>query len=262
MTLRACSIAVIRAALEGAGADELPALMASLDSDDRAGVRSLLSGVRSRIERRERESERLCRLMDHQRSLEARGVLVVAGIDEVGRGALAGPVTAGAVVLRIDDRIDGLNDSKMLSSAARERIAASVRCTALAWSVAHASAQEIDSIGIAPATRLAWRRALEGLGVAVDHALVDGNEARDLPVPATPIVRGDSLVASIAAASVIAKVERDALMVAYAADYPGYGFEGNKGYGATDHMERLRRVGPSAIHRLSFAPCSDQGRLL
>jgi len=262
VTTRVGSIAAIREALERAGDDELHALMSSLDGDTRAGVRTLLTGVRARIARREEESERLDRLMDHQRSLAARGVLIVAGVDEVGRGALAGPVTAGAVVLRLEDRIDGLNDSKLLSPAARERVCASIHCTALAWSVAHASAQEIDSIGIAPATRLAWRRALEGLGIAVDHALVDGNEAHGLPVPATPIVRGDSLVAAIAAASVIAKVERDALMVAYAVDYPGYGFDGNKGYGAADHMERLRRVGPSAIHRLSFAPCSDQGRLL
>lgn len=256
------SIAAIRRAMDRASGPELESLMAALGDDPRSGVRSLLSAMRARIERREREAERLDRLMDIQRAFAERGMLLVAGIDEVGRGALAGPVTAGAVVLRLDSRIDGLNDSKLLSSAARDRVAVTVRSTAIAWSVAHASPREIDSIGIGPAMRLAWRRALEGLGVAVDHVLVDGDDARGLPVPSTPIVRGDSSVASIAAASVIAKVERDSLMVALSADYPGYGLEINKGYGAAEHMERLRQVGPSAIHRRSFAPCADWDRLL
>jgi len=256
------SIAEVRAALEQATGIELETLMTALRDDQRAGVRSLLAGTRARLARRQRESERLDRLMDAQQELLEQGLLVVAGIDEVGRGALAGPVTAGAVILHIDTRIDGLNDSKLLSPVARERVAASVRSTALAWSVAHVGPKEIDSIGIGPATRLAWARALEGLGIAVDHVLIDGNDARGLTVPSTPIVRGDSSVGSIAAASVIAKVARDSLMVAFADEYPGYGFDLNKGYGAAEHMERLLRVGPSAIHRLSFAPCSEQGRLL
>lgn len=206
--------------------------------------------------------DRLDGFMQLQRELAERGAFVVAGVDEVGRGALAGPVTAGAVVLRLDSRIDGLDDSKRLTPAARERVAGTVRSTAIAWSVAHASALEIDTIGIVAATRLAWMRALEGLGVAVDHVLVDGNDATGIPGPSTAVIRGDSSQGSIAAASVIAKVERDSLMVGYAGDYPGYGLEINKGYGAAEHMARLRLVGPSAIHRRSFAPCSDQDRLL
>lgn len=262
VTDRARSIAEIRSALALATGIELEALIATLRDDHRAGVRSLLASTRARLARGQRESARLDRLMDVQRTLIERGLLLVAGIDEVGRGALAGPVTAGAVVLHIDTRIDGLNDSKLLSPAARDRVAASVRLNAHAWSVAHASAREIDSIGIGPATRLAWARALEGLGIAVDHVLVDGNDARGLPVASTPIVRGDSSVGAIAAASVIAKVARDAIMVAFADEYPGYEFELNKGYGAADHMDRLLRVGPSAIHRLSFAPCSERDRPL
>ena len=255
------TIAAVRARLADAAGPELDALMRALDGDSRTGVRALVEATRARGRRHEAESSRLEALMSLQRELHARGVLVVAGVDEVGRGALAGPVTAGAVVLSLDTRIEGLNDSKKLSHGARETVAAEVRERASAWCVAHASAAEIDALGIAPATRLAWRRALEGLGTPVDHVLVDGNDARGLGSATTAVVRGDSLVACIAAASVIAKVARDALMAELASQYPGYGFEGNRGYGSADHMERLRLVGPSTIHRLSFSPCADCERL-
>jgi ribonuclease HII len=255
------TIAAIRARLAAVTGDELRTLLRALADDPRAGVRALLEAERARERRFDIESERQETLMTVQRALHARGVLVVAGVDEVGRGALAGPVTAGAVVLAVGTRIEGLNDSKKLSRSAREAVAARVREQAVAWSVAHAGPEEIDALGIAPATRLAWRRALAGLDMPVGHVLVDGNDARGLGFAATPIVRGDSLVACIAAASVVAKVVRDALMADLAPQYPGYGFEGNRGYGSADHMERLRLVGPSKVHRLSFSPCADRDRL-
>ena len=255
------SLATLRAGLAEASGDELAALLRALADDPRAGAQELLAATRARERRVEAESARLGLLMEMQRELHARGIAVVAGVDEVGRGALAGPVTAGAVILRADVRIDGLDDSKRLSRDARERVAARVREQALAWSVAHAGPDEIDAIGIGPATRLAWRRALEGLGTPFDHVLVDGNDGRGLGPAVTTVVRGDSLVACIAAASVIAKVTRDALMADLAIGYPGYGFEGNRGYGSPEHLERIRSVGPSDVHRRSFSPCSDWGAL-
>jgi ribonuclease HII len=256
------TIAALRARLAAVAEDELEGVLREMESDPRAGVRSLAAAERARAARSASEYARLDALMTAQRDLHARGILVVAGVDEVGRGALAGPVTAGAVILAADVRIEGLNDSKRLSPQARERVAVQVKERAIAWSVAHCTPLEIDAVGIGPATRMAWRRALAGLGVDVGHVLVDGNDARGLGATVTCVVRGDSTVACIAAASVIAKVERDALMAGLAPAYPGYGFEGNRGYGSPDHLERLRVAGPSDVHRHSFAPCSDADTLL
>lgn len=255
------TLAALRARLAAATGDELETLLCILADDPRAGAHALLSATQARALRIEAEDTRLELLMRMQRELHARGIVTVAGVDEVGRGALAGPVTAGAVILRADVRIEGLDDSKRLSHHARERVAKLIREQAVAWSVAHAGPDEIDAIGIGPATRLAWRRALEGLGMPFGHVLVDGNDGRGLGTAVTTVVRGDSLVACIAAASVLAKVTRDTLMADLAPSYPGYGFEGNRGYGSPDHLEQIRSVGPSAVHRRSFSPCSEWGAL-
>ena len=164
-------------------------------------MRAIVDAARARERRLKTEDLRLEGLMTLQRDLHRRGFAVVAGVDEVGRGALAGPVTAGAVILTSDVRIEGLNDSKKLTRETRQRVAASVREQAVAWSVAHAQPAEIDAMGIGRATRLAWRRALEGLGIPFDHVIVDGNDGRDLGLEVTMVVRGDSRVACIAAAS-------------------------------------------------------------
>jgi ribonuclease HII len=236
--------------------EDLDALLDLLSCDERAGVRAL-AAVRRRARARERaEYERLVGLMVHQRRLHDLGYAVVAGVDEVGRGALAGPVTAAAVVLDVSCVIRGLDDSKRIPRPRRPEMAAAVRSTARAVCVAHVSAAEIDTLGIAAATRLAWRRAVQGLGAAVDHVLVDGNDER-CGYPATAIVGGDSRCACIAAASVVAKVERDALMEALAAQHPRYRFDENRGYGTTAHIEALRLHGPSPVHRRSFAPCAQ-----
>lgn len=255
------TIPEIRARIARARGEEITTLLGILSTDPRAGVRALVASTRARLARETAERLRLDTLMSLQLELHGRGLVIIAGVDEVGRGALAGPVTAGAVVLAADTRIEGLDDSKRLTHDARTRVAARVRSLALAFSVAHVGAPEIDRLGIAPATRLAWRRALEGLGMPVDHILVDGNDGRGLGPEATPIIKGDSRVACIAAASVIAKVERDSLMELLSLQYPGYGFEGNRGYGAAEHLERLREVGPCPVHRRSFAPCADPDHL-
>jgi ribonuclease HII len=196
--------------------------------------------------------------MARQGELHGLGFAVVAGIDEVGCGALAGPVTACAIVFDVTTRIEGLNDSKKLSPEARIRVADSVRTRSVACAVAHVGSDEIDRLGIRAATRLAWESALTALGLDVDHVLVDGNDPGALRIPTTSVVRGDSSEASIAAASVVAKVERNALMVAAAGDFPGYGFEVNFGYGTPEHLSALASLGPSRFHRMSFAPCSQQ----
>ncbi len=176
----------------------------------------------------------------------------MCGIDEAGRGPLAGPVCAAAVILPEDLEIAGLDDSKKLSEKRREELFPVIREKALAYGIAFASAQEIDEINILQATFLAMRRAFEALGVPCGYALVDGNRMPPLPVPGETIVKGDGRSMSIAAASVLAKVSRDRLMLELAEQYPQYGFEQHKGYGTKLHVEKLREFGPSPIHRATF----------
>ena len=183
----------------------------------------------------------------------------VAGIDEAGRGPLAGPVVAAAVILDPARPIAGLNDSKVLSEPRRNVLAAEIRESALAWSVAWADPREIDTLNILAATLLAMRRAILGLGVFPAGVRVDGNRLPGLgfggrSIPGEAVVRGDASVASISAASILAKTTRDRMMVEMDRLYPQYGFARHKGYGTEVHRERLRRHGPCSEHRLSFAP--------
>jgi ribonuclease HII len=238
--------------------ESLAGMIRRFRKDPREGVRQLAAAAGARLARAQAEERRLDSLMARQVELHSLGFAVVAGVDEVGCGALAGPVTACAVVLQSSCRIEGLNDSKKLPPEKRIRMADIVRTSAVACSVAHVDASEIDRIGIRAATRRAWELALDGLGLAVEHVLVDGNDPGALRIPTTSIVRGDSSEASIAAASVVAKVARNALMIAAAADHPGYGFDVNFGYGTAEHLAALAEYGPSPIHRRSFAPCSEQ----
>lgn len=181
----------------------------------------------------------------------------VAGVDEVGRGCLAGPVYAAAVILPPRCRIKDLDDSKKLAPEKRVDVAARVRDRAVAWSVARAEVDEIDQVNILRATFLAMRRALAQLATPATECWVDGNQDPGLGLPIRLIVGGDGLQACIMAASVIAKVARDEEMVRLCAVHPGYGFSQHKGYGTPMHLEALRRLGPSPIHRRSFAPCSQ-----
>ena len=178
----------------------------------------------------------------------------VCGVDEAGRGPWAGPVSAGAVILDPNMIPKGLDDSKKLTAKAREALEPQNKASALAWGVGFATAEEIDTLNILQATGLAMRRAIEALSVKPAHALVDGNYRFVLPCPVTPVVGGDGKSLSIAAASILAKVARDRLMVEMDAVYPGYGFAGHKGYHATSHVAALAKLGPCPIHRRSWAP--------
>jgi ribonuclease HII len=177
----------------------------------------------------------------------------IAGVDEAGRGSLAGPVVAAAVILPDGVDLPGLTDSKLLSPARRSRLAVAIREVAVAHAVARVDAADIDAINILQATFRAMAEAVERLVPQPELVLVDGNALPPLSVPARPIVRGDRLVPAISAASILAKVTRDAIMEAWAADYPAYGFAKHKGYGTADHRAMIARHGPSPIHRLSFA---------
>ena len=181
-----------------------------------------------------------------------RGFHAICGIDEAGRGPLAGPVCAAAVILpeRLD--IPGLNDSKKLTDKKRRELFPIIEEQAVAFGLGWASQEEIDEINILQATFLAMSRAVEQLKIRPDLALVDGNRAPALDLPVETVVKGDSLSASIAAASVLAKVSRDDVMLRMAEEYPGYGFEVHKGYGTKAHYEALRKFGPSPIHRRTF----------
>ena len=182
----------------------------------------------------------------------AQGALLIAGVDEVGRGPLAGPVTAAAVILNVNDIPEGLNDSKKLSAAARDRLAIEIEACAKV-SIAHASVAEIDRLNILRAAHLAMVRAVEALGMPVDHALIDGNMIPDgLLCMATALVKGDSRSLSIAAASIVAKVARDRIMVDLAQQHPGYGWERNAGYPTKVHREALLKLGVTPHHRRSF----------
>ena len=192
------------------------------------------------------------------------GYRLIAGIDEAGRGALAGPVVAAAVILPSGIRIDGVDDSKKLSPQKRERLFDTIMAQALRVGVGMAGHQVIDRINILQATRLAMQEAVGKLSPPPDYLLIDGNTTIASPLPQKAIVKGDALSLSIAAASIIAKVSRDRLMRELDLKYPGYGFAGHKGYGSADHLEAIRRLGPSPIHRLTFGgvkehvacPCS------
>jgi ribonuclease HII len=178
----------------------------------------------------------------------------VAGVDEAGRGPLAGPVIAGAVILDPEKPIEGLRDSKRLSASRRDELYDQIRERALAWAVGRAEVEEIDRINILQATMLAMRRAVEALEPFAEHALIDGNRCPDLSCTAQAIIKGDSKVQAISAASIVAKVTRDREMLELDRRYPGYGLAQHKGYPSKAHIEALESLGVTPVHRRSYAP--------
>ena len=193
--------------------------------------------------------------MDNQLILSHKASgLLVAGVDEVGRGPLAGPVVTAAVILDPEHPIEGLMDSKKLSEKRREKLAVFIKERSLAWSIGRAEVEEIDEINILQATMLAMQRAVAGLSPAPEHVLVDGNRCPKFNCSAEAIIKGDGLVPAISAASIIAKVSRDNEMVELDALYPGYGLAGHKGYPTKAHRDALIELGVTSIHRRSFGP--------
>jgi ribonuclease HII len=227
---------------------------AALRADPRAGARAILDAVARRRGENRAEGQRLRHLLRFENAVWASGTLHVAGVDEAGMSPLAGPVAAAAVVFAPGSRIPGVDDSKKLDAPTRDRLAAEIKASAVAWSVAFAEVGEIDSINIYWAGLLAMRRAVEGLSPAPQHLLIDARRLKDLAIPQESIVKGDSRSLSIAAASILAKTARDALMHRLDAEHSGYGFARHKGYPVREHLAALARLGASPVHRRSFAP--------
>jgi ribonuclease HII len=189
-----------------------------------------------------------------------RGALRIAGIDEVGRGPLFGPVVAAAVILQRGCRLDGLTDSKKLSEKKRNELEPEIRANAVAWAIASVDAETIDRINIRQASLLAMRQAVDKLALGPDFLLIDGRDTIDWEGPQQAVIKGDAQSFSIAAASVLAKVCRDKLMVELDSEYPGYGLARHKGYGSPEHLAALAKLGPTPLHRMSFGPVT-QARL-
>lgn len=244
------SISQIKEEFEQADAAHRAVLYEVYSSDDRAGVKKLVSAYRKKEEALQKERMRLedMRSFEHKYSTYS----LICGIDEAGRGPLAGPVVAGAVILPKDCEILYLNDSKKLSPAKREALYEEIMEKAEAVGVGMASPARIDEINILQATYEAMREAVDNLGVTPELLLNDAVTIPDVSIPQVPIIKGDAKSVSIAAASIIAKVTRDRLMVQYDKILPGYGFARHKGYGSKDHIEAIRRLGPTPIHRQTF----------
>ena len=191
-------------------------------------------------------------MLEFEQLYRSQGFKAICGVDEAGRGPLAGPGFAAAVILPEDMIIEGVNDSKKLTEKKREKLFDIIKEKALAYCIASASVEEIEEMNILQADMLAMKRAVDGLAVKADFAMIDGNKAPKLEIPAVPIIKGDAKSESIAAASILAKVSRDRLMLELAKQYPEYGFEKHKGYGTKAHREAILKYGPCEIHRMSF----------
>jgi ribonuclease HII len=245
------SISEIRALLDSARSRELASLISRFESDSRSGVVSACESARKRHAAEKAEVGRLQALYRMEGELRTAGCAAVVGLDEVGRGALAGPISVGAVVLPESPHIPLLDDSKKLRPEVRAQVAMRIRDVAIAYTVVHVSADEVDSMGVTAALRKAFVSALETLPMTPDRVLLDGLPMGVSDVE-TAVVKGDSLVAAIAAASVLAKVTRDELMVSLAETHPEYGFHINKGYGTAEHMAAIAEYGLCPLHRRSF----------
>lgn len=239
----------LAALIAGAKGSELAEYERRYSDDPRKQVQAALVRARKRLSRDRAEQERVEAMYELQRELGGAGV--VLGVDEVGRGAVAGPLTVAAVALPYDKPVWGINDSKQLSPARREALAQNIEDVALAVGIAHIPAKKIDEVGMAQALRMAMSEAIANSGVDPDAVLIDGNPIH-VHEREKCVVKGDARIACIAAASIVAKVTRDALMVGYDEVYPGYHLRDCKGYASAAHVDAIRKLGLSEIHRVSF----------
>ena len=247
--VRAASAREIAALLHDAPLDEIEALAKRYGDDPRAQVRKAAAQALRRYEKQMGERQRVLDMYQLERELAGPGIAL--GVDEVGRGAIAGPLTVCAVALPSEPVIWGLNDSKRLTPQKREALAARIAEVALAIGIAHIEPASIDAVGMGSAIRMGMSQAIENAGIEPDAVLIDGNPVHVHPRETT-LVPGAARVACIAAASIVAKVTRDAMMCAYAEDYPDYHLDACKGYGSAEHIEAVRALGCSPIHRVSF----------
>lgn len=244
------AVGLIREELKAAADERLPDFIYTWEEDPRAGVQALVEQARKRLKRLKEEKERIYRLSQYEREYASWGY--ICGIDEVGRGPLAGPVVAGAVILPTDCEILYINDSKKLSEKKREELYDAIMEKAVAVGIGMVGPARIDEINILQATYEAMREAIQKLPVQPDILLNDAVTIPGVKIRQIPIIKGDAKSISIGAASIVAKVTRDRLMVEYDKIMPEYGFASNKGYGAKAHIQALKRSGPSPIHRNSF----------
>ena len=235
----------------------LPELVQMLQQDSRKAVQNLAAKYLRQMEKREKERQRIAAMWEFEKRAKAKGFQWIAGTDEVGRGPLAGPVVAAAVILPEDADLPEIKDSKKLSEKQREHLDRLIKEQAVAWCIASLNEEEIDRLNILEASRQAMQNAVKGLSQPADFVLVDGLPNPRITLPSEAIVKGDNRSISIAAASIIAKVYRDKLMDEYDTLYPGYGFAANKGYPTEEHMQAVQQQGPCAIHRMTFRPLSE-----
>ncbi len=227
---------------------------AALRVDTRGAAKAILAAIDKRRRANRAEGQRLRHLFRFEQEIWSTGITRIAGVDEAGMSPLAGPVVAGAVILPVGWRHAGVDDSKKLSADERTHLAVQIRANAVAWGVGIVSPEEIDRINIYRAGLLAMKRAVEALGPAPEHLLIDARKLADVAIPQKSIIHGDELSFSIAAASIIAKTTRDGIMIGYDQEHPGYGFARHKGYPVPEHYAALDRLGACAIHRRSFGP--------
>jgi ribonuclease HII len=228
-----------------------------LRADSRAGARPILASIAKRRFENRSEGQRLRKMLRFETHLWEKGHHAVAGVDEAGMSPLAGPVSAAAVILKPGTRITGIDDSKKLDSSSREALAEEIKEKAAAWCVAFVEVEEIDTINIYWAGLLAMQRAVEGLHTTPQHLLIDAKRLKEVEIPQQAIIKGDTKSASIAAASILAKVARDALMRRLDTVHPGYGFADHKGYPVRAHYAALSLLGACAVHRRSFGPVRE-----
>lgn len=229
-----------------------------LSKDERAGVRHAVARAFALRETGRRERERLESMLSYERQAQKKGYTYIAGVDEAGRGPLAGPVIAAAVILPAEIWLPGLNDSKLLTPGKREKLFQEITARAVAWSIGHGDVSEIDEINILQATRLAMYRALASLSIKPDFILLDALQVDGFASPQQAIIGGDRLSQSVAAASIVAKVTRDRLTLAMDRAFPGYGFAKHKGYATPEHRQALAELGACPLHRKSFLCRSEE----
>ncbi len=247
---KSLKIAQIKLEFMQADIDSLPVLIEKYQSDMRSGVINICRQYQSRLTAYQEELKRIEAMKRYERSCEECSY--ICGIDEVGRGPFAGPVMAGAVILPKDCELLYIDDSKKLSEKKREELYDDILKAAVSYGIGSIPPNKIDEINILQATFQAMKQAVNNLKVEPEVLLIDAVTIPDIPIRQVPIIKGDSKSISIAAASILAKVTRDRLMVAYDKVFPGYGFADNKGYGSPDHIQALKRLGPTPIHRMSF----------